>query len=79
MGLSSETVKQLLSDGRFYADPESNPERLDFAVRALESGWTIAQARTHGASAARAVKDAKLLARTRPNLLTMKDLDIVDS
>lgn len=32
-----ESVKQLLRDGKFYAAPESGPERLGLARLALES------------------------------------------
>lgn len=37
LGVSEEAVKALLRDGKFYADPEADPERLDIAKRATEA------------------------------------------
>ena len=36
-GVGDETVKALLRDGKFYASPEADPERLDMAKRAAEA------------------------------------------
>ena len=36
MGKSASAVKDLLSDARFYQEPEAYPERLAAALRAAE-------------------------------------------
>lgn len=44
-GIGEETVKALLRDGKFYAAPEADPERLEMAKRAAAarlSGMTRA-------------------------------------
>ena len=37
LGASEEAVKALLRDGKFYADPESDPPRLALAQRAASA------------------------------------------
>jgi DNA polymerase III epsilon subunit-like protein len=58
IGVSTETVKQLLRDGKFYLDPTSDPTRLDLASKAAqarEQGQTQQQFRSeHALSAAKA-------------------------
>ena len=36
-GMGEETVKALLRDGKFYANPEADPERLEIAKKAAEA------------------------------------------
>jgi hypothetical protein len=69
MGLSPDTVKLLLRDGRFYESPEDNNERLDRAVLAHHHGWTRAALDVEAAQAKRAVVDAHVLEVLRPDLL----------
>jgi hypothetical protein len=62
-----DSVKDLLSLARFLAEPERFEERLNYARRAHEQGWTNSQVATSGAR--RAVTDARALALTRPAVL----------
>jgi hypothetical protein len=69
LGVGAESVKDLLSDGRFYADPDARPERLALARQVedlLEQGLEGAALRDAltGVSkmqANRAVRDAGAL------------------
>lgn len=58
IGVSTETVKQLLRDGKFYLDPSTDPTRLDLASKAAqarEQGQTQQQFRSeHALSAGKA-------------------------
>lgn len=69
MRLSSDTVRLLLRDGRFYESPESNRDRLDLAVLANHHGWTRAALDAEDVQAKRAVTDAHVLELLRPDLL----------
>jgi hypothetical protein len=60
-GVSLESAKDLLADGRFYQDPESYPERLTLARKADSGGWTNTTGRALGASGLRAARDARVL------------------
>ncbi len=60
-GVSPETAKELLADGRFYKDPESYPDRLTLARQAHSDAWTNTMGRAVGASGARAARDARVL------------------
>ena len=60
-GVSPESAKLLLADGRFYQDPESHPERLTLARQADSEGWTNTMGKALGASGLRAARDARVL------------------
>ncbi|MBP2383756.1 helix-turn-helix domain-containing protein [Brachybacterium sacelli] len=59
LGTSKELTKSYLSDGRFFAEPTSNMERLDIAQAVRANGMTQAQAA--GNAERRAIRDANML------------------
>lgn len=67
LGITTETVKLLLRDGRFYEAPERYEGRLSLAVTAHRDRWTRGSVDT--AAERRAINDAHALALTRVDLL----------
>lgn len=67
MGMAVDTVKLLLSDGRFYESPELHPPRLSLAIHAHRDGWT--RRAVTSAAERKAINDAHALELTRPDLL----------
>lgn len=67
MGVTTDTVKVLLSLGKFLADPLGTPERLELARTAYLEGWSAAN--TSGGARLRAIRDARDLLATHPGLL----------
>ncbi len=81
LGVSEEAVKALLRDGKFYADPTADPERLKLAQRAAEArglGITRAvfanQTKLSKGKADESWKDADVLfGESRPVLATNQE------
>lgn len=59
LGVSTAMTKSYLSDGRFFAEPASNTERLNIARAVRANGMTQAQAA--GNAERRAIRDANML------------------
>ncbi|MFC7456245.1 hypothetical protein ACFQS2_03470 [Brachybacterium sp. GCM10030267] len=59
LGVSAEMTKTYLSDGKFYADPKSNWERLETARAVRANGMTIRQASS--GMERRAIRDGNML------------------
>lgn len=59
LGVSTAMAKSYLSDGRFFAEPRSNTERLETAQAVRANGMTQAQAA--GNAERRAIRDANML------------------
>lgn len=63
LGVGTETVKELLADGRFYRSPTEYPGRFRWATEARARGWSHAEGKERGAGATRAVRDANVLVK----------------
>ena len=69
LGVSVDTAKVLVRDGRFFEFPENNPTRLDLAISAHLHAWSKAALDHENPEMRRAVTDARVLELLKPELL----------